>query len=219
MEGLKPNGQRAKYAIMLIRIILIVEIISFVSGYFQYDLLQTIENGGVVTENAAESNDLREKIIGYVSLLLFIISAITFISWLKRAYYNLQQKKSLLLSYTPGWVIGVWFVPIVNLYRPYQIVKELYLETIELLDENNLGTDLKLSTKYLGAWWTLWILSGIIGQFVLKNSTNADTVSELTFSTLASMLSNLLSIPLSLITNKIISDYSKAEPQLYEIKM
>jgi len=132
MEHLRPNEQRAKSAIVLIWIVLAFEIISFISSYIQYDLLQTAANGGQISMEYATANDTRERIVGITSMIVYIISAITFIQWFRRAYYNLHLRAELL-SYTEGWAAGSWFVPIVNLIRPYRIMTELYEETNELL--------------------------------------------------------------------------------------
>ena len=86
MENLKPNGQRAKYVITLIWIVLALEIVSLISGYFQYDLLQTAANGGEISAETATANDTREQIIGIVYLIAYIISAVTFIQWFRRAF-------------------------------------------------------------------------------------------------------------------------------------
>ena len=66
MEDLKPNEQRAKNAITLIWIVLALEIASLISGYFQYDLLQTAANGGVISTETATANDTREQLIGII---------------------------------------------------------------------------------------------------------------------------------------------------------
>ncbi|MDR0666202.1 MAG: DUF4328 domain-containing protein [Campylobacteraceae bacterium] len=134
MEKLKPNEQRAKKAIILIWIVLILEIVSFISSYMQYDLLQTFANGGYISPEAADANDNREQIIGIFCLIAYIISAVTFIMWFRRAYYNLHQEADSLL-YAEGWAAGSWFIPIINLYRPYKIMKELYVKTKELLQK------------------------------------------------------------------------------------
>lgn len=55
MGKLKPNGQRAKNAITLIWIVLALEIVSLISGYFQYDLLQTAANSGEYTKSSGKS--------------------------------------------------------------------------------------------------------------------------------------------------------------------
>lgn len=48
MNEIKPNGQRAKVAIILIWIMLVLEVISLISGYLQYNLLQIAVNGGEI---------------------------------------------------------------------------------------------------------------------------------------------------------------------------
>ena len=137
MENLKPNRQSAKNAITLIWIILVLEIVSLISGYFQYDLLQTVVNGGDISMEAADSNDSREQIIGIIYMIAYVISAVTFIQWFRRAYFNLH---SLVpnLTYTEGWAAGSWFVPVIGFFRPYQIMVELYNKTIARLVERKL---------------------------------------------------------------------------------
>ena len=47
---------------------------------------------------------------------------------------------------------------------------------------------------------------------------NAESVEDITTSTVASMIGNIIGIPLALITVKVIRDYSNVEPMLLEIK-
>ncbi|MFN9112029.1 MAG: DUF4328 domain-containing protein, partial [Bacteroidota bacterium] len=63
MEELRPNEQRARNAITLIRIVLVLEIIAFISGYFQYNLLKGVADGGEVSTETANANDTREQIV------------------------------------------------------------------------------------------------------------------------------------------------------------
>lgn len=216
MQNLKPNGQRAQLAVTLIWIIFTLEILSLISGYFQYDLLNTFANGGEVSSETATANDAREQVIGLLYLLVFVISIITFIRWFRRAYFNLHLKLRYL-SYDESMAAKSWFIPFLNLFRPYQIMKELYVETNDLFAKKQLGFNQKLSPNIVGLWWALWLLSGFIGQFVFKLSMKAETIDELMNSTLVSMVNNLIGIPLALITIKLIKDYSNVELLLNEI--
>ncbi len=217
METLKPNDQRAKNAITLLWIGLVLEIVSLVSKYFQYDLLKTAANGGGVSLEIAEANDTREQIIAIISLIVYCISIVTFIQWFRRAYYNLHLRVDHL-SLTEGWAAGSWFVPIVCLYRPYQIMKELYEETKDILIKKGLDVTEKFTTASLGWWWTLWIINNVISQFIFRYSMKAETIEELTLSTVVSMIGNVIGIPLALITIKVIKDYNTVEPRLIEIQ-
>jgi hypothetical protein len=216
MEKLRPNSQRAKNAITLIWIVLVLQIASLISGFFQYDLLQIVANGGEISNETAIANDTREQTIGMIYFIAYIISAITFIQWFRRAYFNLHLRVNHL-SQTEGSAAGSWFIPFANLYRPYQIMKELYQETKELLTKNEIRLNQNFSTKFLGIWWTLWIISNVIGNLVFRNSMKAETINELIRSTVAGMILNVIGIPLALITIKIIKDYSNVEPLLNEI--
>ena len=221
---LKPNNQRSKNAITLIWIVMAAEMLSLASGFLQYDLLQTVLNGEEISQEAADYNDLREQIIGLVYLVVYVTSAVTFIQWFRRAYFNLQQMVKHL-SYDDGWAAGCWFVPIVSIYRPFQIMKELYVETKELLNKHvdqlsASGRSLveRINTSTLGWWWAFWLLTNLSGQFTFRYSVSAESIEELITSTTTSMALNLLGLPLGFLAIKVVHDYSLMEPLLLEIK-
>jgi hypothetical protein len=173
--------------------------------------------GGEISLDTITANETSEIAVGLLSAIAYIISAVTFIQWFRRAYYNLHLKVNFL-NYTEGWAAGCWFVPFINLYRPYQIMKELYEETDELLSKKGISVNQTFSTTLLGWWWALWIINNLLAQFVFRYTLKAESIDELTTSTIASMVGNLLGIPLALIAIKVIKDYSAIEPLLREIK-
>jgi Domain of unknown function (DUF4328) len=214
MKKLKPNGQRAKNAITLIWIVLTLEIISLISEYFQYGLLQNAQNGIEISIEVADANDMRQRIIGILYLIALIVSAVTFIQWFRRAYYNLQLKTNHL-TYSDGLAAGSWFIPIICFYRPYQIMKELYHETKSLLMKNKINFSQVFNNSSLGLWWTLWVINNLLGHFIFRYPT--DTIDQLTEVTVASMISNIIGIPLALLAIKIVKNYSIIEPLLTNI--
>ncbi|MDR1459969.1 MAG: DUF4328 domain-containing protein [Bacteroidales bacterium] len=213
---LKNNTQRAKNAIIFIWIAMAVEIVSLISSYLQYGLLQIIANGGDVSDEIANANDAREQIIGIISFIAFVISLITFIMWFRRAYYNLHQKVNSL-SFSEGWAAGSWFVPIINLYRPYQIMKELYMETKRLFQREGLPEPIHYTTAYIGWWWALWIITSFIGTIIFRSASGNDTVDGMITLTTYQMALCILNIPLAFIMVKVIKDYAKVEPLLFQI--
>lgn len=218
MQALKPNEQRSQNAILLIWIALAMNCISLVSSYFQYDLLQTAANGGEISTEYATSNDNREQAIGIIQIIVFVVSAITFIQWFRRAYFNLHLRVNCL-SHSEGWAAGCWFMPIVNLFRPYQIMKELFQETQLFLKRNEVHTSEHLAMPSLGLWWAFWIINWFVGRFVFKYSMKAETIDELTRSTIGQLISNAIGIVLAIITINIITEYSKLEPLMHKVKI
>jgi hypothetical protein len=211
MAALEPNEQRARIAIIFLWVILVLDIVSFISSYMQYDLLQTLASGEYVSSEAIEANNNRELAIGTFYSIASLISAVTFIMWFKRAYHNLHQKADSLL-YTEGWTIGSWFVPIINLYRPYRIMKELYVKTKELLEKG--GFLASYTTSYVNLWWAFWIISAFIGSFIFIYKTNTiDDYIAVTFVQIILVVLDVLHVS---ITVKVIKDYSEAETLLRE---
>ena len=215
---LRANHQRSKSAILFVWIVLFIEIVSIFSSYLQFDLLTTVKNGGTITPEIANSNDLRERIIGIVYLIFYLISGIIFIRWFRRACYNLNLKVKTL-TFTDGWAAGAWFVPILALYRPYQIMKELFEQTFLYLTKK--GVDKSEETSFgstINIWWTLWIVNSVLGQISFRYSRNSDTVDELINGTVISLISSVITIPLAIFTVKLINEYSSLEESLFELK-
>lgn len=217
MEALRPNHQRAKATIILLYIVLALDAISAISEFMQYSLLQDASNGILVSEEDAASNDLREGIIGIVYMIVYFSCGIVFLHWFRRAYYNLHIKYKHL-KFTDGWAAGSWFVPILCLFRPVEIMKELFMVTDEILVSKVEGYTPKTNKTVIGFWWALWIISSFIGNFVLRYSFKADTLDQVMTSTMANYILSLIGIPLGFLIIKLVKDYSGMETLLFNLK-
>ncbi len=211
----RPNKKRAVIAQNIIWIILVLEFISIYSSYLQYNLLNSFQNEGFISEQMANNNDLREQVIAIVFFIFTIVSGVTFIQWFRRAYFNLHNRFSNC-EFTDGWAAGSWFVPIVSLFRPYKIMKELWVKTNKILKKRSEGQFIFTKTSILGFWWTLWLIYSYIGNYVLRISFKADTIESMLGATVGDMVMSVFGIPLALITIKIINTYSKNEDLLYK---
>jgi hypothetical protein len=187
-----------------------VNLISLFSSYLQYQLLTQLSKGVEIANYKLEQNDSREQLVGVVTLIVSIISAVTFIQWFRRAYFNLH---SLVpnLTYSEGWAAGSWFVPVIGFFRPYQIMVELYNKTIARLVERKLFENQSFDLSFVKVWWALWIIVSIIGRVVYKYISEAETLEKFIDCTVFSIVESLLYIPLSLITIKVIKVYSNFE--------
>ena len=212
---MKPNHLRAKYAIVFIALVFILDLFSLLFDYLEYLLLTSDFNADSAIE--AENSDLRQFILGITHIIIYITSAVFFVMWFRRAYYNLHTKIDPLY-HSEGWAAGSWFVPFINLYRPYQIMKELYTETVDFLEKKGKMINDKYFSFYIGSWWVLWIVSSVLGRIYFRKVTNAETIQELLESNKLSMINTAISIPLALITIKVIYDYSNLEKELYYFK-
>lgn len=217
MEYIDPNEQRAKWAISLIGIIFIIEIFALFFDFQQYSFTRKVVNGGVFDKYSVERVDKKLIFLSKVFIVTFSISSVTFILWFRRAYYNLHRKTPYL-TFSEGWAAGSWFVPILNLIRPYQIMKEIYVETKALLVRKEIIIKQKLSVRIVNWWWGLWIAFAVITRYSNYFRTYPGSLEGLQHGYGAAMLGDLVGIALSLITIKMIYDYSKVDPLLIDLE-
>ncbi|MES2588952.1 MAG: DUF4328 domain-containing protein [Bacteroidota bacterium] len=210
MSKFRVNSQRAKNAELLIIVSGVLSILSLISNGLEYWLLHSVSNGANVTMEQANFNDMRQLVIALVEILVFIFSAITFIQWFRRAYYN-QETKFSFMATTNGWVSGAWFIPIYSLYRPFQLMKEIYQNLEEFLEKTALGESKRSRLQIVGWWWGLWVFANISQNIVTRVSSRVDQVDSLMYLSFTSMIVDLIYIVLAFLTIKMIRNYNEME--------
>lgn len=86
------------------------------------------------------------------SLPLSAFTAVVFLVWLDRARKNLKALGEELHGY--GAVI-VWFVPIVNFWLPYQVVREIWQRS----GKPAATPTVEPTPWFMRAWWACWVAS------------------------------------------------------------
>ena len=88
--------------------------------------------------------------------VLDLIFLVTLLIWIHRLSSRLRAQSEIKMRYTPGWAVGWFFVPVANLFMPFQAVKEIWTVV-------HRGTS--RGSWILGLWWGLWLLSGPLRVF------------------------------------------------------
>lgn len=214
--SLKYNGTRAKIVIIALWVMAALELVGLFSSYMQYKLLTDMRDIGVWEDSDVDANDLREVIVATIYIVGFLITAIFFIMWFRRAYSNLHKRVDQL-RFEPGWAAGAWFVPILNFFRPYQIMMELYTEGRNYLRENQVIIKSNFSTFTVAVWWILWAVNSMVEQVAFRMSRNAESLDELINVTSVSMVSFIMGVPVAFLAIKVVKDYSKVESLIYNL--
>lgn len=141
----------------------------------------------------AETADSLLALVGLPQFLLFLIGGVLALKWIHRSCYNARQFSPESVTTTPGWSVGWYFVPIMNLWRPYQAMKEIWEASIPT------SIQVKDATSILRSWWFLWIVSGAAGRAATRASLKAEELDELISASMATMLSDFLSVPLCVV--------------------
>ncbi len=107
------------------------------------------------TEAAASLGSIALPGFGGFAGLLALALVVVFLVWFYRARINAggsdwRQRRG------PGWAIGAWFVPVIWLWFPFQVMADIW--------RANLPAQARMKPAVLpGIWWTCWLLLWFTG--------------------------------------------------------
>ena len=106
------------------------------------------------------ARDLFTGVAGLGLIVGYGAGAIAFCMWLHRVVRQLNGI-GIDVGVTPGWAVGYWFVPFINLVKPYRIVRTIVASLDEVL----------LSRLALRSWWAAWILANVLDNASARSAT------------------------------------------------
>lgn len=92
-----------------------------------------------------------------------LVTAVLFLRWTALATRNAHALSGGTTRYRPAWAVGSYFVPIANLWVPYRAMRETF--RVSNPGRGDYGRPAP-QTRLVGAWWSLWLLVGVLGQFL-----------------------------------------------------
>jgi hypothetical protein len=213
---IKDNSLRSKtiYYIMLATVFL--NMIYFFSNFLQYQLLEKSLAGESITQEAATMNNLRQQIFAIVILALLVVNIIFLILWFRRAYNNLHLIGAPALRFSEGWAAGAWFVPFLNLGRPYVIMKEICENTVYYVRKINPEFASSSPEKLLGWWWALYIMDIILDRIAATELSHAGTNLLLLNGTIFNMIAIAVSILTKIMCIVIVRKMFVFEKEMYD---
>lgn len=142
-------------------------------GYIQFEMIQIYELQDEL-ERAPFFNDFEkadeidrrldnaEYLAGLahpIHFLIFWAVLIGFLIWQHQASHNIRLLQVGGSTYSPGWGIVVYFLPLVNLYCPYAVVHELWRSSDPRATKTPNSWQHGSASLVVGAWWLLCLLA------------------------------------------------------------
>lgn len=143
-----------------------------------------------------------DAVIGILSLLLFpcfIASVVFFCMWTHRVVANAYALGGKWQTISPGWAVGWYFIPIANLWKPFQGLKEAWQTSFE--------TDHVPGMMRL--WWGTWLVSNMLDNASMRLALNG----EFGISQTIDLISLAVDIPLLIAVFAMISRLTRQQRQ------
>lgn len=179
--------------------------LDLVAAISDISYLGLIERGkqGLVSFAEGSTADSRQANLALLQLLVFLVTAIVFIVWFRRAYRNLGPLGASWLRFKPGWATGGWFVPIFNAVRPKEIANDIWrVSDPDLpgsLDGPALGRPV---SRMVDLWWFAFIVSAALGRAAFR--TESETLDQIASATRLYLVGDVWDIFLSVLALVVV---------------
>jgi hypothetical protein len=131
-------------------------------------------------ERGAAADDPLVLASGMLALSLIgalVATGIAFITWLYIARKNLDQWRIRGLRWGPGWAIGAWILPLVNLVLPALMVYGVVRGSRTPPDQTEAPRG---GSTLVWLWWLSYLLSGVGGVvFVSQDFDDSDSTASI----------------------------------------
>jgi uncharacterized RDD family membrane protein YckC len=212
-----PAEGRARWTEILLIAGAAVGAAAVISGVMQLNLLSRAAVDGI-SESEAVLNDSRQQFIGILQFTLFVGTAVPFLMWFHRAHHNLPALGCDDLEYSPRWAVGGFFVPILNLARPFQVMREVWLGSMpgDSSRASVMGGMFQDRSRkappLVGWWWALFLGSNLFGNLTLRMAaTDNPTLEQMQELTWAQILSDTLDVPAALLAAILVAQITRCQ--------
>ncbi|NQT73485.1 MAG: DUF4328 domain-containing protein [Chloroflexi bacterium] len=172
MKPFKSGHRRAQLVFVVFSILIILSIISIAIIAIDIDVKnqvrQEIIDGEKVSQSEQEDSNDRVSLIGKIWMYTGIFATIPFLLWVYTAYANLPALGVKDSKFSTGNAIGWFFVPVFNLFRPYQVMDEIWNgSNPNVAGDAHRTQNTSSSSALIGHWWGWFLFTLIVGIFAL----------------------------------------------------
>lgn len=104
-----------------------------------------------------------DRAAGIFDVVALLVCGVLFIVWLYRAGRS-DRVDPARLRRGAGWSIGGWFVPLGNLFLPFQQVSDVHRGAFDARRNDRPYT----GSTLIGWWWAFWLGSNIVNTVGLR---------------------------------------------------
>ena len=128
-EPYRSARGKANVVLFLTGAAIVLQVLLAGSFFMQISMLSEALTGGGVEMAVAQDNDLRQMRLSVLLIIFAIAAFIMLLVWVYAAHRNLPALQSHDGEFTPGWAVGWFFIPFMNLFKPYQAMRHLWNES------------------------------------------------------------------------------------------
>lgn len=207
-----PLQTRAKLVLAVFSAIVLLAAVSMWSEWTLIDFLKDVSPEGAVDEARADAIDERQRLIGILQIVSRVLGAVVFLNWFHAAHKNLGSSRLERLTYTPASAVWGFFIPILSLFRPYQVMAEVSKGSSYLAGASGQGSWRQAPAGPLvGVWWGLYLAAQITGTISARMTLSDSGIDTYVAAGWLGLASDLLDVPAAIAAMLLVRTISEQQ--------
>lgn len=152
---------RGPRAIIWLRVSLATDVVLAGCELINLAIYESLLAGEPVADERIAAAADAAGILGVGSLVVSLVTAVLFIRWLLQARRNAVALGAGELVHSRHTAAWSWFVPVIGLFLPYQVVKEIWQASDPAPEP---APRARRVPRLLPVWWGFWVAANLLGQ-------------------------------------------------------
>lgn len=215
---MKNNKSLATVVVVLFVIVALLEIGSlfFVGKEIQEMSSEAIENA--YTSVYEYQDRMRGmEVYAFLSNMIELAALITFLSWFYNAYANLSKAGIKPVNYSSGFAVWAWIIPILNLFKPFQLTKEVVDKSQQKVQELDSQYVPQSLNGLINSCWVLFLIHSFFSTAVFIWAVNNNSFEAGVIVLKVGIGLSVLMMVIILLLASIVYKVSQVEERLYQV--
>jgi hypothetical protein len=160
----RPLFPLATFITVMLAIHVVIVVASIANAGVTMSIMNRLQAGEPAETLNLSGIDVRSGALNILQRGVNIVLIILFCVLMPRANRNARWFARMPMEFTPGWAAGYFFVPVLNLWRPYQAMKEIWLASDPEPPDPRLNARYAYVSALLPVWWGVFVARNILAQ-------------------------------------------------------
>lgn len=215
--AIKPLASRANWATAGLWGVVAANLAALAGGLWLLRQLPSRAPGELITAQSAVSAESVYQLAGAAKGMAWIVAAIVFVRWFYYVHQNLKHLAAQPSQYDSRWTIWGFVVPVVNLIRPHQLMREVWSVTSGRWDrEPDRVAGLRRPADCVNLWWGMFLATSTLGNLVTLAAVRATTIEDKVLATQATLFADLVGIAAVAATLAVVRNVSALQRPLLD---
>ena len=196
----------------LLAVGIVADAINVVVTFLEIQTLERFKSGLASSQGVNDAFD-RSRVVGIVAFVVFLSTVVIWLVWQHRGQSNLHALAIPRLTFTPAWAVGWWLIPIANLWKPFQTVRELWRAS-----DGDEAWWTSPTWPVIGWWWACWVVFNILYNTTIRfYGSDSAVVSSYLIGDRLSIAGDLVSIVAAILAISIVRSVTDRQTRLVQV--